>query len=220
MKRINAGNGRYDIQIKNIITADGCSAGGGGGSGCAETYTVVGGDTCMTIESKTGISDAQLRSLNPAINIGCTNLQVGQNLCLKAGGGGTGCGQPYTVVSADTCTAIESKTGAGTVCTQTYTVVSGDTCAVIESKTGTSDAQLHAQNPVINTACTNLSVGHILCLSASGGGCSKTYIVVSGDTCAAIESKNAVSDVQLHARNPAIDSGCTSVFSYYSSVQP
>ncbi|KAJ7239142.1 hypothetical protein C8J57DRAFT_1086594, partial [Mycena rebaudengoi] len=186
-------------------------------SGCAETYTVVGGDTCMTIESKTGISDAQLRSLNPAINIGCTNLQGGQALCIKAVSGGSGCAQPYTVVSGDTCAVIGR---GGTGCGQPYTVVSGDTCTAIESKTGVSDAQLHSLNPAINSACTNLSVGHILCLSASGGGCSKTYTVVSGDTCAAIESKNAVSDVQLHARNPAIDSGCTSVFSYYSSVQP
>ncbi|KAJ7113571.1 hypothetical protein C8R44DRAFT_548936, partial [Mycena epipterygia] len=95
--------------------------------GCAQTYTVVGGDTCAVIESKTGVSDAQLHTLNPAINSGCTNLQVGQTLCLSGGGG----------------------------CSQTYTVVSGDTCAVIESKTGISDAQLHAQNPAINSACTS-----------------------------------------------------------------
>ncbi|KAJ7203376.1 RlpA-like double-psi beta-barrel-protein domain-containing protein-containing protein [Mycena pura] len=113
---------------------------------CAQTYTVVGGDTCAAIESKTGVSDAQLHQLNPSINSGCTNLQIGQSLCLSGGGSG----------------------GGG--CSRTYTVVSGDTCAAIESKTGVSDASLHAQNPAINSGCTNLQIGQILCVSGGGGG--------------------------------------------------
>ncbi|KAF8146810.1 hypothetical protein K438DRAFT_1513020, partial [Mycena galopus ATCC 62051] len=90
-------------------------------------------------------------------------------------------------------------------CGQTYTVVSGDTCSSIESKNGVSDAQLHALNPAINSGCTNLSVGQTLCLS---GGCTQTYTVVSGDTCSTIELKTGVSDSQLHALNPSINSGC------------
>ncbi|KAF7368305.1 hypothetical protein MVEN_00151800 [Mycena venus] len=109
---------------------------------CTQTYTVVGGDTCAAIESKTGVSDAQLHQLNPGINSGCTNLQIGQALCVSEGTSG---------------------------CSQTYTVVSGDTCAVIESKTGVSDAQLHAQNPTINSGCTNLQVGQTLCVSGGSG---------------------------------------------------
>ncbi|KAF7368271.1 hypothetical protein MVEN_00148000 [Mycena venus] len=160
---------------------------------CTQTYTVVGGDTCAAIESKTGVSDAQLHQLNPGINSGCTNLQIGQALCLSGGTSGGGC-------------------------SQTYTVVSGDTCAVIESKTGVSDAQLHAQNPAINSGCTNLQIGQTLCISGGsgstgggGGGCLQTYTVVSGDTCAVIESKTGISDAQLHAQNPAINSACTNL---------
>ncbi|KAJ6586035.1 hypothetical protein B0H19DRAFT_912452, partial [Mycena capillaripes] len=98
-------------------------------------------------------------------------------------------------------------------CALTYTVVSGDTCSGIESTTGLSDAQLHQLNPAINPGCTNLEVGQTLCISGdSESECSQTYTVVSGDTCAAIESKTGVSDAQLHALNPAIDSGCTSIF--------
>ncbi|KAJ6542358.1 glycoside hydrolase superfamily [Mycena vulgaris] len=255
-------NGRYDIAIKNILGTT-CSGGGGGGggappAGCAQTYTVVSGDTCAAIESKTGVSDAQLHTLNPSINGGCTNLQLGQILCLSSGGGsggggsGGGCAQTYTVVSGDTCAAIESKTGvsdaqlhtlnpsinggctnlqlgqilclssgggsggggSGGGCTKTYTVVSGDTCAAIESRTGVSDSQLHALNPSVNSGCTNLQLGQVLCLSGgggSGGGCAQTYTVVSGDTCAAIESRNGVSDSQLHALNPSINGGCTNL---------
>ncbi|KAJ6586073.1 hypothetical protein B0H19DRAFT_927299, partial [Mycena capillaripes] len=103
-------------------------------------------------------------------------------------------------------------------CAQTYTVVSGDTCSAIESKTGISDAQLHTLNPAINSGCTNLEIGQILCIQAGTGGdegCTQTYTVKSGDTCSAIESNHGVSDAQLHALNPSINSGCTSMFSFH-----
>ncbi|KAF7343606.1 hypothetical protein MSAN_01981100 [Mycena sanguinolenta] len=94
-------------------------------------------------------------------------------------------------------------------CSKSYTVVSGDTCSAIEAKTGVSDSQLHALNPSIN----NLGIGQVLCLSSGGssGGCTSTYTVVSGDTCAAIEAKTGVSDSQLHAANPSINGGCTNL---------
>ncbi|KAJ6504937.1 RlpA-like double-psi beta-barrel-protein domain-containing protein-containing protein [Mycena vulgaris] len=116
--------------------------------GCAQTYTVASGDTCSAIESRTGLSDAQLHSLNPSINGGCTNLQIGQVLCLSGGSSGGG--------------------GSGGGCAQTYIVVSGDSCAAIESRTGVSDAQLHALNPSINSGCTNLQIGQVLCLGDGG----------------------------------------------------
>ncbi|KAJ6488790.1 hypothetical protein C8R45DRAFT_826775, partial [Mycena sanguinolenta] len=105
-------------------------------------------------------------------------------------------------------------------CTQTYTVKSGDTCSAIERATGVSDAQLHALNPVINSGCTNLDIGQVLCLQAgtgggSSGGCTSTYTVKSGDTCSAIEKATGVSDTQLHTLNPAINSGCTSMFLFH-----
>ncbi|KAJ6489733.1 hypothetical protein C8R45DRAFT_768058, partial [Mycena sanguinolenta] len=158
--------------------------------GCAATYTVVSGDTCSAIEGSTGVSDAQLHALNPAINSGCTNLSIGQKLCVQAGTGG----------------------GSSGGCTQSYTVQSGDTCSAIEAAHGVSDSQLHSLNPAINSGCTNLSVGQILCLNGtpgSTGGCTNTYTVQSGDTCSAIEGAKGISDTQLHTLNPTINSGCT-----------
>ncbi|KAJ6536899.1 hypothetical protein B0H19DRAFT_962421, partial [Mycena capillaripes] len=107
---------------------------------CAQTYTVVSGDTCSAIESSTGVSDAQLHQLNPGINNGCTNLEIGETLCVSGGD-----------------------------CSQTYTVVSGDTCSVIESKTGVSDTELHQLNPGINNGCTNLGIGETLCVGEGSG---------------------------------------------------
>ncbi|KAJ6506884.1 hypothetical protein C8R45DRAFT_816783 [Mycena sanguinolenta] len=97
-------------------------------------------------------------------------------------------------------------------CSQTYTVVSGDTCSHIEAITGVSDATLHALNPAINNGCTNLSIGQILCLSGGSTSCTQTYTVVSGDTCSAIEAREHITDATLHALNPSINSGCTSMF--------
>ncbi|KAJ6597748.1 hypothetical protein DFH09DRAFT_846125, partial [Mycena vulgaris] len=98
-------------------------------------------------------------------------------------------------------------------CDLTYTVKKGDTCSAIEAHTGISDAQLHALNPSINRACTNLQIGQILCISRVVVViCVEIYIVVAGDTCATIEAKTGVSDSQLHAYNPSINSGCTSMF--------
>ncbi|KAF7378480.1 Glycoside hydrolase family 18 protein [Mycena sanguinolenta] len=178
-------NARFDVQIKNLLTASSC---GGSGGTCTQTYIVKSGDTCSGIEAATGVSDAQLRALNPSINSGCTNLEIGETLCLKEGG--------------------------GTTCTQTYTVKSGDTCSKIEAANGISDAQLHALNPSINSGCTNLEIGETLCIK-QGGGCTQTYTVKSGDTCSKIEGTTGVSDSQLHALNPSINSGCTSTFPFH-----
>ncbi|KAF7319626.1 hypothetical protein HMN09_00303000 [Mycena chlorophos] len=113
---------------------------------CSETYTVVSGDTCAEIEAKEGISDATLHSLNPSINSGCT--------------------------STDFFSVSKHCTGGSTggSCGNTYTVVSGDTCAAIEAKEGISDATLHQLNPSINSGCTNLQIGEVLCLGGGGSG--------------------------------------------------
>ncbi|KAF8214286.1 hypothetical protein K438DRAFT_1444692, partial [Mycena galopus ATCC 62051] len=103
---------------------------------------------------------------------------------------------------------LSESGGSSGACTQTYTVVSGDTCSAIESREHISDAELHALNPSINSGCTNLAIGQVLCIS---GGCAKTYTVVSGDTCSAIESRENISDAELHSLNPSINSGCTSM---------
>eukprot|EP01036_Dinobryon_divergens_P028553 gene28553-37513_t len=52
---------------------------------CSTTYTVVSGDTCTTIGIKYGVSAAAIISANSAtVNSICTNLQIGQVLCIPA----------------------------------------------------------------------------------------------------------------------------------------
>ncbi|KAF8145192.1 hypothetical protein K438DRAFT_1444824, partial [Mycena galopus ATCC 62051] len=110
---------------------------------CSPTYIVESGDTCYAIASANGLTVAQLLSYNPSINADCTNLAIAEVLCLGPGGGGGG--------------------GGGT-CTQTYTVQSGDTCSAIAASQGLTVSQLLALNPSINSGCTNLGIGQVLCV--------------------------------------------------------
>jgi hypothetical protein len=49
---------------------------------CSQQYTVQEGDTCTSIATAAAIPVQQLYSLNPSINEECTNIQIGQLLCL------------------------------------------------------------------------------------------------------------------------------------------
>ncbi|KAF7361010.1 hypothetical protein MSAN_01131200 [Mycena sanguinolenta] len=115
---------------------------------CSPTYTVQAGDTCYAIATANGLTVDQLLSYNPSID--CTDLAIDQVLCLGPGGDG----------------------GDGGTCTQTYTVESGDTCSTIAADVGLTVSQLEALNPSINSGCTNLDVGQVLCVTGgtSGGG--------------------------------------------------
>ncbi|KAJ6538819.1 hypothetical protein DFH09DRAFT_71517 [Mycena vulgaris] len=55
---------------------------GGGGSACAKVYTVVSGDSCAAIVKSQGVTQARINALNPQINAACSNLGVGENICV------------------------------------------------------------------------------------------------------------------------------------------
>ncbi|KAF7305678.1 hypothetical protein HMN09_00821500 [Mycena chlorophos] len=150
---------------------------------CTKAYTVVSGDTCFAIEAKENVSDATLHALNPGINSECTNLQIGEVLCISTNSTSLSCGT-------------------------TYTVVGGDTCFEIENKEGISDSTLHSLNPSINSDCTNLEVGEVLCIALT---CGNKYTVQSGDSCSEIETKENITDATLRALNPSINSDCTNL---------
>ncbi|KAJ7064105.1 hypothetical protein C8F01DRAFT_1275311 [Mycena amicta] len=150
--------------------------------GCQQTYTVASGDTCGAIESKTGVSDATLHSLNTWINAACSNIQIGQALCIK-----------NTNIVA-TGPPANLNAGSWSNCTTycKYNVQSGDNCNIIESKFTIGFSDILRWNPEVTTTCSNLNLASY-CVGIAGG-CSKLYTVVSGDSCGAIESKTGVSD--------------------------
>ncbi|RAL62007.1 hypothetical protein DID88_002496 [Monilinia fructigena] len=55
----------------------------GTATNCTTFYIVLAGDTCNGIDSKVGIPFDQLKKLNTGVNPQCTNLSIGQALCVK-----------------------------------------------------------------------------------------------------------------------------------------
>lgn len=148
---------------------------------CSKQYIVQSGDTCSSIATGAGITTSQLISSNPQINSGCTNLSVGEALCLSAA----------TVTSTSTASV---PTSTNPLCSYAYQVISGDTCSSITTKFSMTTTQLLTLNPQVNSNCTNLAVGNVLCLQlkastttataapSSALSCVTTYSVGSGDT--------------------------------------
>jgi LysM repeat protein len=56
----------------------------GASSPCSSYYTVVAGDYCLSVASKTGITFATLQSLNPGLDATCSNLWLGYQYCIQA----------------------------------------------------------------------------------------------------------------------------------------
>jgi hypothetical protein len=118
-----------------------------GGGGCAKKINVVAGDLCDTIAAKNGISTDTLRSLNGVINAGCSNLGIGQELCVAAGAGGAN---------------VQSGGGA---CKKEITVKAGDQCKTIAAANKIDTGKLQSLNTAVNAGCTNLSIGQKLCVA-------------------------------------------------------
>jgi spore germination protein YaaH len=51
---------------------------------CSQSYDVISGDTCYGIAAMFGVTATAIINANPAINSGCTNLQIGQVLCIPS----------------------------------------------------------------------------------------------------------------------------------------
>ncbi|GJE98019.1 LysM peptidoglycan-binding domain-containing protein [Phanerochaete sordida] len=105
---------------------------------CARDYTVVSGDTCNTIGAAEKVSLFQLFHVNPEIDANCSGLSIGEDLCL-------------------------GRTGQD--CTDVYVVQSGDFCAKIAQTAGIPLDTLLANNGNINSACSNLGVGEVVCIA-------------------------------------------------------
>jgi chitinase len=190
---------------------------------CTEVYVVVSGDYCYAIWTEFGITEAQLYAWNPTLDANC-DLSIGQVLCVAES---TSSSTTTTGVSTTTTTASTSATA--TACTEHYTVVSGDSCYAIWTEFGITEAQLYAYNPTLDTNC-DLFIGQVLCVSESPtstssslsitststttsvsstpSACTKHYTVVSGDSCYAIWTEFGITEAQLYAFNPTLDTNC------------
>ncbi|PIA14550.1 hypothetical protein COEREDRAFT_82679 [Coemansia reversa NRRL 1564] len=124
-------------------------------------YEVRPGDYCYKIASDNGISYKQFLKQNPGID--CTNLQVGQSVCLiptSYGGGGwnNGGDNEWSKEHSDN-TKYKDKC-------HSYIVKEGDLCSRIAHNHGISFDKLVElnQNSYGWRGCTRLHVGQKLCV--------------------------------------------------------
>ncbi|KAF9002293.1 hypothetical protein BDQ17DRAFT_1425955 [Cyathus striatus] len=97
-------------------------------------------------------------------------------------------------------------------CTRTYTVVTGDTCDLISEKEGVSSFQLTSVNSAtINSECSNLFVGEVLCLATQEEDCTDVAVVQSGESCLEIADNSGISVTWLIENNPNVNTDCTNL---------
>ncbi|KIO32599.1 carbohydrate-binding module family 50 protein, partial [Tulasnella calospora MUT 4182] len=112
---------------------------------CVRSYEVQSGDTCDVISAANNVSTYQLYTLNTDINDSCSNLWVGQTLCLGLSEGD---------------------------CQTTYVVESGDSCWLIATNHGIDIETLLSNNLQVNSDCSNICEyvrGEWADLSLTGG---------------------------------------------------
>jgi LysM repeat protein len=117
-------------------------------------------------------SFTQIESWNPILNSDCSNIVVGQLLCISPPGGtytpttiaGVSATQigPYATATAAPPGATPFGTTAN--CGAWYQVVSGDNCQQISLNQTITVSLFEEINPSINEGCTNLSPGLWYCI--------------------------------------------------------
>lgn len=185
---------------------------------CATKLSIPSGSSCSSVAAANSATVAEILAWNPYLNSGCSNLYAGDYLCVS------GNALTTTITTTATSTTASASPTATKACTGTYTVQSGDTCGSIETTYSLTSAQFYALNPSVNTACSNLSVGQVLCVQGSTAttttitsaiptstGCTQKYTVKSGDTCGNIETTYSLTSAQFYGLNPSVNVGCSNL---------
>jgi LysM repeat protein len=221
-----------DIDVGQVV----CVASGTAPSGkptastCTDIYTVQSGDSCYSIWTQFGLTEAQLTASNPSIDANC-DVFVGQVLCVSGGSVSSMSAAPSSTPAVGKRQSTNSTSGVAPPCINSYTVQSNDTCDAIWTQFGMTQAQFLVANPTLDSNC-DISVGQILCVSgpasstlsglppaptssslssstsSNTSACAQTYTVQSGDGCYLISQKYNITQAQLVAYNPSLDIAC------------
>lgn len=101
-------------------------------------------------------------------------------------------------------------------CTAQYTIALGDTCGKIAANANTYIGQIVGLNtPAINSQCTNIIVGQVICTASSQVPvCNKRVAVQAGQGCGAFAQANNVPSglAGLLAFNPFISPDCSNIY--------
>ncbi|KAG9311290.1 hypothetical protein JVU11DRAFT_8378 [Chiua virens] len=99
------------------------------------------GDSCDVFSDRNNVSTYQFAVVNMGIvDDACDNLDPSQQYCLGR---------------------------QDEDCAQTHLVQLGDDCDTVASTYGTNTTILYANNPQLNSDCTNLYVGEVVCVAST-----------------------------------------------------
>lgn len=172
------------------------------GSGQTFAYTVVAGDTLLTIATRFGTTPEAIAQLNSLADPNA--LTLGQKLQIPGAAAAAGAAATSSAGQSSGGTTGGATAGGGAT---TYTVQSGDTLGVIARRFGTTVAELVRINNLANPDA--LQVGQKLTVPGSGGaavsvptaGQGKSYTVQRGDTLLSIARRFGLTVKQLQAAN-------------------
>ncbi|ORY64855.1 uncharacterized protein BCR38DRAFT_431162 [Pseudomassariella vexata] len=137
-------------------------------------YTVQANDTCKGIARSANITEAALKSWNPAINSGCSNLDrlVNDQVCIGVPGIAYIDPEPTVLAPtiATTSAPIPTDVAPGVVtnCGKYYQVQPDEYCNLIVLRFGLTLADFTLLNPDINENCTNLYAYESYCVLPVG----------------------------------------------------
>lgn len=189
-----------------LSPAPGQTGTGQSATGQTFTYTVVAGDTLLSIATRFGTTPEAIAQLNSLADPNA--LTLGQKLQIPGAAAGGTAGGATTTGGATTGGATTTG-GAATGGTTVYTVQSGDSLGVIARRFGTTIAELVRLNNLTNPDA--LQIGQKLTVPGSGGsggavavpsaGQGKSYTVQRGDTLLSIARRFGLTVKQLQTAN-------------------
>ncbi|KAK3386683.1 hypothetical protein B0H63DRAFT_558330 [Podospora didyma] len=148
-----------------------------------------------------------------------------------------------TSITITTPTPVQTSMAAQ--CNRFYKVEPGDGCFAIAAAANIQLTTFYALNPAVGTDCSGLLSGFYVCLGVvSDGapattistgtpvaatpaptqtgmakGCTRFYLVESGDSCGGIAAAAGISLANFQAWNPAVGAGCTGLLSgFYACI--
>ncbi|KAF8214838.1 hypothetical protein K438DRAFT_2008959 [Mycena galopus ATCC 62051] len=220
-----AGVAYCDFPLTPVVAGPPNNLASGSLANCTTYYTIASGDTCTSVDEKHNTALVDLLRWNTALTAACTTIELGEAYCVA--GGGDACTDVYTVVSGDSCGAIETKfniTLNDIIAWNPFLtsscalqigqnlciagIASGDTCTSVDEKYDIALEDFLRWNTALTAACTGISLGEAYCVAGGGNPCTDIYTVVPNDSCSGIETKFGITITQIIDWNPFLTSSC------------
>lgn len=205
---------------------------------CNRFHLVVTGEGCATMQTKYGITLAQLVAWNPAIQSDCSSLWLNTHACVGVIGGTTTT-NPTTTTTApgngiSTPTPIQDNMVKN--CDRFHKVVANDQCGAIATKYDIPLANFYTWNPAVGNTCASLwldthvcvrTIGYVRPTSTTTGNgistptptqagmvanCNRFHKVTANDQCGTIATRYSISLANFYSWNPAVGNNCQSLW--------